>query len=214
MPETVERVLSHWTRWAERDDEPAVSIAILADRMFVQAPPDVRALLTDSPREIDAFLTRLAPRGGEIAGAARLAYGDRGTLRLDESAGAAQIADDDPRLVALETGADDFEWFDASMDEPCDLRVGVVEGDELLAIAMLQAWDASIAQVGVFTRADARGRGLAARGASAVIRHDLAAGLVPQWRSRATNHASTAVADRMGFIPLGAQYWVRVRPAS
>ena len=48
-------------------------------------------------------------------------------------------------------------------------RLGVVEREALLAVTTLQDWGGTVAHFGVFTRADARGRGLAARTASGAI---------------------------------------------
>jgi RimJ/RimL family protein N-acetyltransferase len=105
------------------------------------------------------------------------------------------------------------EWLEASADEPGAARVGIVEEGALLAVASLQIWDDIVGHVGVYTHHDVRGRGLAARTASAVIRDAIARGLVPQWRARIDNEGSVAVAARLGCVPAGRQIFVRVRPA-
>ena len=92
-------------------------------------------------------------------------------------------------------------------------RVGVVDAGEILAVATLQVWDDTVGHCGVFTRADARGRRLAGRAAAGVIGRGRERDLVAQWRSRIGNDASAAVADRLGFVTLGRQMSVRVRPA-
>jgi RimJ/RimL family protein N-acetyltransferase len=214
-PETVARVLAMWERWPETNDIPSVSVVVIGDRTFSTAPPHLRPRLTDPPRNLDA-LVELIERAGEVVerfGEARLAYGDDGTLQLPDAGNLVAIADDDPRLAALERAADRAEWLEASADEPCVSRFGVVEHGELLALAALQVWDGGIGHFGVFTRASARGRRLAGRAASAAISDGLRRDLVPQWRSRDGNEASARVADRLGFDPLGRQMFVRVRPA-
>jgi RimJ/RimL family protein N-acetyltransferase len=210
------QVVAMWERWAAQefaDDFPGVSIVEVCGRRFVRAPEHARARLGDDPPfDLDELVDRLGDCVDSVVGIARLAYGDDSSLRLAETGPLTEIADDDPRLAALEDASDRFEWLEASADEPCAARLGVVEAGAVVAVATLQAWGDTVAHFGVFTRADARGRGLAARTASGVITMARARDLVPQWRSRFGNEASAAVADRLGFIASGQQLFVRVRP--
>jgi RimJ/RimL family protein N-acetyltransferase len=111
----------------------------------------------------------------------------------------------------LAARADRHEWLEASGDEPAPYRFACTGGDEVLAVASLHPWRDLIGHVSVFTRADARGRGLAACVASAAIAQSFEDGLVPQWRSRIGNDASARVADKLGFVPLGIQAFARFR---
>src|SRR5262249_41229408 len=118
------------------------------------------------------------------------------------------------RLDALARDANQAEWLESSCDEPCLVRVGCVEDGGLLAVASLQNWSDALGHIGVFTRADVRGRGRAVQVSAAIAHEASARGLIPQWRSSITNAASARVADRLGFVPLGRQFSVRVRPTS
>jgi RimJ/RimL family protein N-acetyltransferase len=212
-PETVARVIAMWERWPVTNDIPSVSVVVIGDRIFSTAPPHLRARFADPPATLDALVERIGDDAEHVYGEARLAYADDQTLQLADPGPIEAIADDDPRLAALEARADRGEWLHASADEPCACRFGVVEHDELLALAALQIWDGGIGHFGVFTDAPARGRHLARRAASRAISDALDRGLVAQWRSNLANVASSTVADRLGFVPLGRQMFVRVRPA-
>jgi RimJ/RimL family protein N-acetyltransferase len=215
--DTIARVAAMWARWeadAFPDDFDGVSVVSFAGRRFVRAPAHLDAYVRDDPPvDLDALAARLGDRVVHRSGAAWLAYGEPQSLRLADSDGIVTIADNDPRMARLERAAATDEWLEASADEPCATRVGVVEDDALLALATLQIWDDAVAHFGVYTHHDARGRGLAARTASAVIADAIERGLVPQWRARIGNDPSAAVAARLGFVPAGHQIFVRVRPA-
>ncbi len=213
-PETVERVTAMWERWASdavEDEFVGVAVVVIGAHRFLRAPRHLRDRLVDPPVELDELVARLEGDVERVVGVARLAYADGGSLQLAPSDDLIAISDDDARLVALAHAAERAEWLEASADEPCVARLGVVEGNDLLAVATLQVWDDAIGHFGVFTRADARCRGLAGRTATGVIRLARTRGLVPQWRSLIGNDASAAVADHLGFVPLGRQLFVRVR---
>jgi RimJ/RimL family protein N-acetyltransferase len=214
--ETIERVRAMWTRWAADgwpDDFDGVSVVTFAGDRFVRTPAYLaRYVCYDPPVELDELATRLGDYVVHRSGTAWLAYGEEPSLRLVHTPGVVAIADDDPRLAELEARAVVEEWLEASADEPCVARVGVVEDDALVALASLQVWDDAVGHFGLYTHGDARGRGLGTRTASAVIADALARGLVPQWRVRIGNDASAAVAQRLGFVPAGHQIFVRVRP--
>jgi D-alanyl-D-alanine carboxypeptidase (penicillin-binding protein 5/6) len=219
--ETVERVSAMWARWAADafpDDFDGVSVVSFAGRRFVRAPGHLDAFVRDDPPvELDALAARLGDYVVHRSGAAWLAYGEPQSLHLALARAPADattvvpIGDDDPRLKRLERAAVADEWLESSVDEPSGARVGVVENDELVAVASLQIWNDAIGHLAVYTHHDARGRGLAARTASAVVADAIGRGLVPQWRARIGNDPSAAVAARLGFVPTGHQIFVRVR---
>jgi RimJ/RimL family protein N-acetyltransferase len=215
--ETIDRVTAMWARWeadAFPDDFDGVAVVSFAGRRFVRAPKHLDAYVRDDPPvDLDALAARLGDHVVHRSGAAWLSYGEPHSLQLVVTNGLVPIADDDPRMARLEQQAVSDEWLEASADEPCASRVGVVEGDSIVALATLQIWDDAVGHIGVYTHHDARGRGLAARSASAVIGDTIERGLVPQWRARIGNDPSAAVAARLGFVPAGHQIFVRVRPA-
>src|SRR5262245_30514547 len=201
-PETLDRVVAMWARRPEIDVLPRVNVVVLGEHTFVRAPAHLRARLSDPPVEVDTLVEFLGDEVERVVGAARLAYADDATVHLPDPGPLADMADDDPRPKALAASADRDEWLEASADEPADARVGIVEDGNVLAIATLHEWEDTVGHVGVFTRVDARGRGLAGRAAAGVIGRTLHRDLVPQWRSRIGNDASAAVADRLGFVPV------------
>ena len=149
-------------------------------------------------------MTVLGDDVSTVIGEARLAYGDARTLRLVETDDVSIIEDDDTRLATLRAAADSDQWSEASVDEMCERRFGVVRDGVLLSVATLRNWEHTLGHVGVFTGAGARGRGLACTAASAAVGHAQALGLTPQWRSQVGNDASTRVAGKLGFVELGS----------
>jgi GNAT superfamily N-acetyltransferase len=117
----------------------------------------------------------------------------------------------DPRLRKLTTtdsGA--FEAFTAkiearelkeaqvALDDP--LTLGVYE-DGLLAAASLQYHGEHIADIGVLTAPEARGRGLGKLVAGAAAWWALTEGRIPQYRFKQSNLASRGVAEALRFEP-------------
>ena len=210
-PETVERVSAYWRGWAgEQVTTNAVGLVVIGNERFLSAPDRLRDRLSDVPGELDALVHALGADIERVGGEARLAYADEATLRPVVTRGVTDIMDGDTRLDALEAASEPVEWTEASADEACDRRVGVVEREALLAVGILQVWDDLLGQIGVFTAADARGSRSAGRVGSAIAQHALASSLIPQWRSRIGLDASARVADKLGFVALGRQVFVRV----
>jgi hypothetical protein len=211
--ETVERVLAFWRAWEAQSVTPdRVSVVVVGPEQFTCAPEPVRGrILGEAPADLSALIEILGNDVERVVGAARLAYTDEVTFRPVATDGVTGVGDDDARLAALKAASDRSEWSEASVDEPCELRYGVVDDNSLLSVATLQIWNDALGHVGVFSAAHARRRGLASRVGSAAIEHGLALGLVPQWRSRIGNDASARVADQLGFVDLGRQMTVRVK---
>jgi len=211
---TAARVHEYWRAWATASvPDDALGLVVIDGVRYIQAPSHlIDRIAAAEPDGVDALL-RAAGVEATRSGEARLAYAyaDAPTVRLADAGDIERVGDDDPRLAALAAGADQPEWLEASADEPAPYRYGCTDGDELLAVASLHNWNDLIGQVSVFTRADARGRGLAACVAAAAITQSFADGLVPQWRSRIGNDASARVADKLGFVALGTQAFARFK---
>ncbi len=143
-------------------------------------------------------------------GEARLAYTDIEPVPFGDPIPVESVADGDVRLRAIAARADPDEWSEASVDAPSTERYGHFENGELLAVAAIHEWRDTLAHLSVFTDATARDRGLAGQVAAVAVASSLARGLIPQWRSRLGNDASARVADRLGFVPLGRQAFVRL----
>ena len=208
---TAARVVAFWHEWAARPVSDAVSLVAIGEHRLILAPPRLRRRLEGTPFTVGALIEALGDDLVELVGEARLAYGDAGTLRLLPADGVIEIADNDQRLVALRENADPFDWREAAVDEPGAARFGVVDGGALLATANVQLWADTIGRLGVFTAAQARRRGLAAKVGSAAAQFSVDVGGIPQWRSRMTNLTSARVAERLGFVVCGRQIYARVR---
>ena len=62
-----------------------------------------------------------------------------------------------------------------------------------------------LAPLGVLTAPSARRQGWATRAAAVATNEALDRGLIPQWRARTGNTASLALAEKLGYLPLGRQ---------
>ncbi len=74
-----------------------------------------------------------------------------------------------------------------------------------LAGSGFSIWAGFLAHIAVIATPDSRGQGHARKITSIAIEEALASGLVPQWRARAGNTASHALARRLGFVTAGSQ---------
>lgn len=211
---TIERVRQYWQDWAARPVLNAVSVVTIGQERFLSAPEFLHIRLgEDIPADLGRLVRTLGGEVDEVIGEACLAYADDVTLRLPATDGVIEIGADDERLAALAAGSDRNEWSEAS-PERSDHRFGVVQEAVLVAVAGVQIWTHAIGQLRVFTAPASRGHGRAPKVASAAIDVAIRQGLVPQWRSRRGNEASTRVAEKLGFVPVGTQTFVRVKAAT
>lgn len=228
-PGARERVLADWiaalgapasafagdgTTLVARDDLRAVVAVRLGGALVVAAPRAAHATLAalTSTETLDAVATAaalaVADPTARVIGSAELRYlevvtdprrdGDRAEPRPT-------IAPGDPdALAALRAAVDPAEWDEAGLEGMPHVVVASIEGDPVAA-AGWEPWRASIAQVGVLTALDARGRGIGAVVARSAIADALAAGRIAQWRSALDNAASLAAGRRLGGEALGRQ---------
>jgi hypothetical protein len=137
---------------------------VLGDERFVCAPDRLHEHVDrNSVFDLRSLVAILDDEVERVVGEARLAYADDTSLRLVATDGVVRVDDDDARLAGLEAVSDPAEWSEASVDEPCEQRLGVVERGALVAISTVQVWADALGQISVFTAAPARGRGLGAR---------------------------------------------------
>ena len=152
-------------------------------------------------------LNKRLPHVVEVLGPATLSY------RGDQfpAAASAVLVDVVPLArVAELLGAVTNEELEESGLAKVTSSVSVIRSEfgEPVAACGYQQWPEQIAHLSVLTRADHRGKRLAAAVAIDAVWRALGEGLLPQWRARAA--ASQAVARAIGFEEMGAQLSLRV----
>lgn len=91
---------------------------------------------------------------------------------------------------------------------------GCFDGDRLVSAASMNLWDDSpIADLGVLTLPDARGKGFARAVVETINRFSRARGYEPQYRCQLDNQASVALAGSCGLTLFG-QWIVAAEPAA
>ena len=81
------------------------------------------------------------------------------------------------------------------------------------AVASYEIWNDKIAQLGVLTKPEYRGQGLAASAAHAAAQNAISLRLIPQWRCRLGNSSSERLSQRLGFHKVGLQLAIDVAPS-
>ena len=151
-----------------------------------------------------------------VVGPAEIRYADAATLRAvggDTSARLLAMADA-AALEGLRRACSETEWAHAGSRSVEHPAAGVFVDGELAAVAGYEVWGGRIAHVGVVTHPGHRGRGLGASAVEHVVRAAVDTGLVPQYRTLASNVPSLRIADRLGFVPYAVSLAARVRPAA
>lgn len=87
---------------------------------------------------------------------------------------------------------------------------GCFADDRLVSAASYEIWGDAIAHVGVATAPPFRGRGFGRAAATAATADALRQGLVPQWRTLASNIASVRMGQAIGYVPLASHFFVRL----
>lgn len=80
------------------------------------------------------------------------------------------------------------------------------------AVAGYEVWNDKIAQLGVLTKLEHRGQGLASSAAHAAAKAALSTGLIPQWRCQIGNVSSYRLSQKLGFHEVGLQLAIDVAP--
>jgi len=179
----------------EHVDAAAAIVASLdSDAVFSRKP--ARSLAGDASSvhgpSWHGYLSRLEPHRADVLDVERLDPEDR-------------------RLLVLRDGCGTAEWSEAGF--PVDTSTsgtaawrasyGVAVGGEIVAAGNMTDWRGAPADVGLLTRPDHRGRGLATRVAVAMISDWLPQVGLIRYRTMTTNKPSLAVARRLGFEGYG-----------
>ncbi|MFI5714268.1 GNAT family N-acetyltransferase [Nocardia sp. NPDC051750] len=147
----------------------------------------------------------------EVLGPATLAYIDGRDFRAAPP-GAVQVdrlPAEHSDLHRLENLAGEHQTEESGLREITSPAFTIRICDEVVAAAGYRTWPSRTAHMSVLTAPEYRGRGLARLTGSAAVAHALDAGLLPQWRARATQ--SKRVAFALGFRELGTQLSVRLK---
>jgi GNAT superfamily N-acetyltransferase len=149
-----------------------------------------------------------------VIGPAEVRYADAATLRLPAGDPHVRLLtmEDAPALERLRRACDETEWAHAGgIELGAHPVAGVFADAELTAVAGYEVWGGRLAHIGVVTHPAHRGRGLGVAVAGHIARVVLNAGLVPQYRTLASNAPSLRIADRLGFVPYAVSLAVRLR---
>ncbi len=138
-----------------------------------------------------------------LVSAATLAFTD--TYIKDPALESAVVTDDPAALDRLEKCCPPDDVAEVGLADLSAKFVLLGEDDDVVAASGYRPWQGILAQVGVLTALDHRGRGNA-RVVSAIALNDaLDEGMVPLWRARADNNRARRVADALGFVEAGTE---------
>lgn len=171
-----------------------------------------------SPGNPEALLTALAAAGEQFHGWDQAFYlGERERAAIVADAHPPHIRaltmEDAPAFAAFQAANSAEDLDEASVELDHWLVVGAVEPDgagaeRIVAVASVYPWDETmLADIGILTSPEARGRGLARELVRAAARDTIARGYEPQYRCGVENAASRATALAAGFT-LYADYRV------
>jgi GNAT superfamily N-acetyltransferase len=150
---------------------------------------------------------------GEVIGPAEVRYADALTFRPASGDGTARLLGpgDAAAVEALKDACDPVEWEHGGSGLGVHPVAGVWRGGVLVALAGYHLWNRAIAPIAIVTHPLHRGRGHGAAAVSAITSEILARGLIPQYRTLASNTPSLGVAGRLGFVPYATSLAVRFR---
>jgi hypothetical protein len=195
-----------------------VGIVALGDAAIVTVPAGevagvVREALDGLPvaAVTDPDRLRAALPVVDVLGPASLAFLDERDHRPPAPAAVAEIPATHADLAALLASVAADEAEECGLAEIGSPAFVVRSGTRVVAAAGYRRWPGRVAQLGVLTAPQWRGRGLARVVASAAVADSLANRLLPQWRARP--EPSRRVARALGFRRLGDQVSIRLRVA-
>jgi GNAT superfamily N-acetyltransferase len=189
--------------WQVHADSVASTVAILDQRL-----PVAQAFSEGFVRNT------IGPALNRLLGPCPLGYCDARTFRRDAVATQCRqlIPSDHAEVDDLARACGAEAWEHGGVDLPTQPAVfGYFEGGRLVAAASYEIWGSAIAHVGVATAPDWRGRGLGKIVATAATADALERGLVPQWRTLASNVASVSVGRAIGYQPVAAHFFAGLR---
>lgn len=201
-----------------RPDEHRVTVLEVAGSTRIVAPDELTARAVQHLLEKDVLFWDHAKDSAErVAGAADWRYRVAdvlGPAHLLCAFHAPVVGRQFPALVGAEVGLAELSARTSPHDvaesgvRELDVMFGATEGDRIVAVAGWETWDGGMAKIGILVDEDRRHEGLGLALAAMTTTAALEAELLPLWRARSSNRASLAVADRLGYEPVGHQVTV------
>ncbi len=154
---------------------------------------------------LPSFRVALADAGITLHGADAVHYvaeDARPSLLAETAAAGIRLltADDREAFALFQAGASEQDLDDADVELDHWAVAGAFAGDRLVCVASAYPWgDSLVADIGVLTLPDQRGRGLARAVVRELSRCVLARGLEPQYRTQLDHVGSRAVAAGAGL---------------
>lgn len=193
-----------------------IGLVVIADAAIATAPSPplaqivrqaVGALAPAALTDAGELSARLP--AAELLGPASLAYLDASEFRPRQGQAVPEPLHPQARELGQFLSATDPADLDESgIEQTTSPAFAVREQGQIVAVAGYCDWPGQVAHLSVLTAAQARGRGLAGRAASAAITQAIREGKLPQWRARP--ETSRRVARGLGFRELGSQASIRL----
>ncbi|GAB3191160.1 GNAT family N-acetyltransferase [Nesterenkonia suensis] len=204
---------------AVEGDAAAVTFVRIFDRAALFGPAEVvgdaRGVADDAlAREATLLdLVRAHHTGARALGAADLFYCEE-PPQASPPAGIAVSFDTEhvtdlmaacPADDVAGSGLADAVWAAALVADRTSRQDPQIAEEQVLAAAGREVWQQMIAQLGVLSHPEHRGRGHGRSIAAVAMEEAFVDGLIPQWRAAWENPASRRAATRLGFTLAGSQ---------
>jgi hypothetical protein len=212
------RVQAHAGRLVGND---GIWILTIGEFPIVSLPPPLLARLETRPRhwtrslvQDPALLTReLHPAGiVKIVGPAPIAYASDAMLVRAPGPASRTLTDADGGAVdALRASCTPEEWeHGGSIFGEVPTFGAFDETERLAALAGYEVWNDQLAHIAIVSASANRNQGYGASAARLAAQSAIAAGLVPQYRTLASNSAAMRVAEKLGFEQYGFSVFIKL----
>lgn len=145
-------------------------------------------------------------------GIASIAYADSQTLKESSHIGIAHEGNVQEVDSILSTCAE-VEQEESGVATMPAIFVAEATTGKPGAVAGYEIWNDKIAQLGVLTKPEYRGQGLASLAAHTASQNALNLSLIPQWRCQVGNSKSSRLSQKLGFHVVGLQLAIDVSPS-
>lgn len=186
-----------------------ISLPAQAEQTLHTRLADLRAADFDDPALLTDWIT---PHVERVIGAAWIGYTDDTSFRPAHDHNARLLGPDDAaRFTTLRAACSAEAWEHGGSDFGELPLAGYMIDDRLVALAGYELWGDRIAHIAVVTHPAYRGRGYGTAAVSLLAETVLRAGLIPQYRTLASNTASLAIGRQLGFVGYAHSIAIRLR---